>query len=96
MGIVLRNNGLGGKLRFSGASSGGFKTTYIPLSIITSGLILNLDASNSYSYPGSGTTWTDISGNGYNGTLILVILFGISSRESIILSTTICLWFSRK
>ena len=36
---------------------------------ITSGLVLNLDAGNGSSYPGSGTTWYDISGNGYNGTL---------------------------
>lgn len=33
------------------------------------GLILNLDAGNSLSYPGSGTTWTDLSGNNNNGTL---------------------------
>ena len=31
---------------------------------------LNLDAGNSSSYPGSGTTWTDLSGNGHNATLI--------------------------
>jgi hypothetical protein len=37
--------------------------------IVTSGLILNLDAGNPLSYPGSGTTWTDISGSGNNGTL---------------------------
>ena len=39
--------------------------------ISTNGLILHLDAGNSssYSYPGSGTTWTDTSGNGFNGTL---------------------------
>lgn len=37
--------------------------------IVSSGLILNLDASNSSSYPGSGTTWTDLSGNGFNATL---------------------------
>jgi hypothetical protein len=40
--------------------------------IVTSGLTLNLDAGNPYSYnplnTGS-TTWTDISGNGKNGTL---------------------------
>lgn len=36
---------------------------------VTSGLILSLDAGNIKSYPGSGTTWTDLSGNGYNGTL---------------------------
>ena len=36
----------------------------------TVGLILNLDAGNSLSYPGSGTTWTDLSGNNNNGTLV--------------------------
>jgi hypothetical protein len=34
-----------------------------------SGLILALDAANTKSYPGSGTTWTDISANGRVGTL---------------------------
>jgi hypothetical protein len=38
--------------------------------IITNGLVLNLDAANKDSYPGTGTTWTDLSGNGYNGTLV--------------------------
>jgi hypothetical protein len=37
--------------------------------IVQSGLVLNLDAGVSSSYPGSGTTWTDLSGNGNNGTL---------------------------
>jgi hypothetical protein len=37
---------------------------------ITDGLVLCLDAANSKSYPGSGTTWTDLSGNGNNGTLV--------------------------
>jgi hypothetical protein len=36
---------------------------------ITDGLVLCLDAANPKSYPGSGTTWTDLSGNGNNGTL---------------------------
>ena len=39
-------------------------------SIITQNLVLCLDAANSKSYPGSGTTWTDLSGNGNNGTLV--------------------------
>jgi hypothetical protein len=34
-----------------------------------SGLVLALDAGNTKSYPGSGTTWTDLSGLGNNGTL---------------------------
>ena len=37
--------------------------------IITSGLVLNLDASNIASYPGSGTTWYDLSSQIYIGTL---------------------------
>jgi len=37
--------------------------------VVTNGLVLHLDAGNSASYPGSGTTWTDLSGNGNNGTL---------------------------
>jgi len=32
--------------------------------IVTSGLILALDAANPKSYPGSGTAWNDLSGNG--------------------------------
>ena len=35
---------------------------------ITTGLILQLDASNPSSYPGSGTTWTDVTGD-YDATL---------------------------
>jgi len=38
--------------------------------IVQDGLVLNLDAGASTSYPGSGTTWTDLSGNGNNGTLV--------------------------
>lgn len=37
-------------------------------SIITEGLVLHLDASNSSSYGGSGDTWSDISSNSNNAT----------------------------
>jgi len=37
--------------------------------IVTDGLVLALDAGNTKSYPGSGTTWSDLSGNGNNGSL---------------------------
>lgn len=43
-------------------------TNYNP-KIITDRILLALDAGNIKSYPGSGTTWTDLSGNGNNGTL---------------------------
>lgn len=42
---------------------------YYPPSLIYNGLSLFLDAGSSASYPGSGTTWVDLSGNGNNGTL---------------------------
>ena len=37
---------------------------------VTDGLILALDAGNTKSYPGSGTTWSDLSGQSNNGTLV--------------------------
>jgi len=37
--------------------------------IVEDGLVLSLDAANTKSYPGSGTTWYDLSGNGFNFTL---------------------------
>lgn len=50
----------------------GYYTSYGSSSatdVITDGLVLKVDASNNSSYPGTGTTWYDLSGNGYNGTL---------------------------
>ena len=37
--------------------------------ITTSGLVLCLDSSDKTSYPGSGTTWYDLSGNGNHATM---------------------------
>ena len=37
--------------------------------IVTDGLVLALDAANTKSYPGSGSTWKDLSGNGSDGTI---------------------------
>ena len=52
--------------------NGGAGKQYVApvVSLITTGLVMNLDASNAASYPGTGTTWTDLSGNVNNGTLI--------------------------
>ena len=44
-------------------------TSYSP-KIITDGLVLALDAGDIKSYPGTGTTWKDRSGNALNGTLL--------------------------
>ena len=37
--------------------------------IVTDGLVLALDSHNPKSYPGTGTTWYDLSGNNNHGTL---------------------------
>lgn len=46
-----------------------FAINFRSCSFVSSGLILHLDAGNSSSYSGSGTTWTDLSSSGNNGTL---------------------------
>lgn len=38
--------------------------------IVRDGLVLHLDAANPKSYPGSGDTWYDLSGNGVNAEAI--------------------------
>lgn len=53
----------------SGITIGSGITITEGASVITAGLQLYLDAGNASSYPGSGTTWTDLSGNSRNGTL---------------------------
>ena len=56
---------------FTGLSSmTGVRSITNTPTVIRSGLVLNLDAGNAASYPGSGTVWTDLSGNGNNGTIV--------------------------
>ncbi len=52
--------------------------------IVTNGLILALDAADKNSYPGSGTTWRDMSGNGNNSTLINSPTFNSTNGGSIV------------
>lgn len=56
--------------------------------IVTSNLVLHLDASNSSSYSGSGTTWTDLSGQGNNGTLTNGPTFDSGDSGSIVFDGT--------
>lgn len=44
-----------------------------PPALITEGLVLHLDAGNGSSYPGSGSTWTDLSPRANHGTLVNTI-----------------------
>lgn len=88
------NGGLLGKFNFTTASTatgiwseddqyGAQKSSLWPptFSVITTNLRLNLDASNSSSYSGSGTTWTDLTGN-TNATLINSPTFNSSGVKS--------------
>jgi hypothetical protein len=52
--------------------------------IVTNGLVLSLDAANTKSYPGSGTAWSDLSGNGNNGTLTNGPTFNSANGGSIV------------
>lgn len=52
--------------------------------IITDGLVLYLDAANTNSYTGSGTTWNDVSGNGNTGTLVNGPTFNSGNGGSIV------------
>jgi hypothetical protein len=56
--------------------------------IVTSELVLCLDAANTKSYPGSGTTWTDLSGNQINGTLTNGPTFSSANGGSIVFNGT--------
>lgn len=57
-------------------------TNYNP-TIISNGVVLLLDAANRMSYPGSGTSWTDISKNNI-GTLVNGPTFSSSNNGSIV------------
>jgi hypothetical protein len=52
--------------------------------IVTNGLVLALDAANTKSYPGSGTTWRDLSGNNNSGSLVNSPTFSSASGGSIV------------
>ena len=63
------------------ATTGGANT-------VVDGLVLALDAANHKSYPGSGTTWYDLSGNGNNGTLTNGPTFSPDNGGSIVFDGT--------
>jgi hypothetical protein len=44
--------------------------SFVGPNIVTDGLVLALDAGSTRSYPGTGTTWYDISGNGNDHSII--------------------------
>jgi hypothetical protein len=56
--------------------------------IVSSGLVLCLDAANKVSYPGSGTVWRDLSGNNNTGTLTNGPTFSGGNQGSIVFDGT--------
>jgi hypothetical protein len=56
--------------------------------IVTNGLVLNLDAGFTPSYPTTATTWYDVSSGGNNGTLTNGPTFNSGSGGSIVLDGT--------
>jgi hypothetical protein len=57
--------------------------TIVSPNISQTGLILALDASNSRSYPGTGNTWYDVSGNNNNFLLDNGVVFQSSNSGSL-------------
>ena len=57
---------------------------WISANVIADGLVLYLDASNTSSYPGSGTIWYDLSGNGNNATLYNGVGYNSSNGGSLV------------
>lgn len=56
--------------------------------IITSGLELALDAANPKSYPGSGTTWSDLSTNAYPCTLVNGVSYSTNNKGYMLFNGT--------
>ena len=61
--------------------------------IVRDGLVLYLDAANIKSYPGTGTVWNDLSGNGNNGTLVNGVVYN-SSNQGIMVFDGVDDWVS--
>ena len=70
MPLTLSNIGGAGNFTLVNNSNSGKFNISIANTIVTDSLTLQLDASNSTSYPGSGTTWFDLAGTQQNITLV--------------------------
>lgn len=63
-------------------------TAYGNRPIVSDGLVLCLDAANPRSYPSTGTTWSDLSGNGNNGTLVNGVAYSADNNGSLVFDGT--------
>jgi len=65
-----------------GGAVAGAATVTVQSEIVTSGLILHLDAGNLASYPGTGTTWFDLSGQNAHGTINGTVSYVANGSQS--------------
>ncbi len=70
MSLIFSNSGGSGGLTLTRSNGFGGLTLVQSPTIITDGLTLQLDAGNTSSYGGSGTTWYDLAGTQQNITLV--------------------------
>lgn len=70
MPLTLSNTSGAGNFKLVNNSNSGRLSMSITNTVVTDNLTLQLDASNSTSYPGSGTTWFDLAGTQQNITLV--------------------------
>jgi len=70
MPLKLRASSNSSTLKLINANNAGRFSFIVNPTIVTNGLTLYIDAGNSTSYNGSGTTWYDISGNTADITLV--------------------------
>lgn len=56
--------------------------------VVSNGLVFYVDAANKKSYRGTGTTWLDLSGNNYTGTLTNGPTFSAGNGGSIVFDGT--------
>lgn len=57
-------------------------------SFVNSSLVLCLDAANKKSYPGTGNTWSDLSGNGNTGTVVNSVGYTSTNSGSMVFDGT--------
>jgi hypothetical protein len=67
-----------------GCAVAGATTVTVQPDIVASGLRLVYDAANPTSYPGSGTSWFDLSGNSNNGTLVNGVGYNSANGGSLV------------
>lgn len=68
--------------------SSAWKQSSSSSSIITTNLILHLDAGNSSSYGGSGTTWSNLVSSSYDATLVNGVGYSSSDGGSLVFDGT--------